>query len=258
MLGNWEVVRQMLGVEGLGLEMPKDQPHSMEYLRMQNGVGVFSPQAIFRDGELVDEAVEDYRRRASEAFSESSEGRLVVERFGSVGWFDTLLEFGLQYRAEIVDGMTLESVQEFVHDFVPRKVSAAPDEAASILYELTLFWEFLDRAHQLPQAKAIADWLKADSLLADLEEAMSDPENFDMAKSLVMMGKRSGFDMTSEAGISGFMTAFNLSRGFSQPSHDASPLSEFGLMAAQERVGRNDPCPCGSGKKFKKCCLRVE
>jgi hypothetical protein len=23
----------------------------------------------------------------------------------------------------------------------------------------------------------------------------------------------------------------------------------------QRKVGRNDPCPCGSGKKFKKCCL---
>jgi len=22
-----------------------------------------------------------------------------------------------------------------------------------------------------------------------------------------------------------------------------------------KKVGRNDPCPCGSGKKFKKCCL---
>jgi len=22
----------------------------------------------------------------------------------------------------------------------------------------------------------------------------------------------------------------------------------------KEKVGRNDPCPCGSGKKFKKCC----
>lgn len=22
-----------------------------------------------------------------------------------------------------------------------------------------------------------------------------------------------------------------------------------------KRVGRNDPCPCGSGIKFKKCCL---
>ena len=21
-----------------------------------------------------------------------------------------------------------------------------------------------------------------------------------------------------------------------------------------EKTGRNDPCPCGSGKKFKKCC----
>ena len=25
---------------------------------------------------------------------------------------------------------------------------------------------------------------------------------------------------------------------------------------AGKKVGRNDPCPCGSGKKFKKCCGR--
>ncbi|MGH7393345.1 MAG: SEC-C metal-binding domain-containing protein, partial [Candidatus Rokuibacteriota bacterium] len=24
--------------------------------------------------------------------------------------------------------------------------------------------------------------------------------------------------------------------------------------ASGEKVGRNDPCPCGSGKKYKKCC----
>lgn len=23
----------------------------------------------------------------------------------------------------------------------------------------------------------------------------------------------------------------------------------------EERIGRNDPCPCGSGKKYKKCCI---
>jgi preprotein translocase subunit SecA len=23
-----------------------------------------------------------------------------------------------------------------------------------------------------------------------------------------------------------------------------------------QRVGRNDPCPCGSGKKYKNCCMR--
>ena len=25
-----------------------------------------------------------------------------------------------------------------------------------------------------------------------------------------------------------------------------------------KKVGRNDPCPCGSGKKYKQCCLRAE
>lgn len=24
-----------------------------------------------------------------------------------------------------------------------------------------------------------------------------------------------------------------------------------------DKVGRNDPCPCGSGKKFKKCCMNL-
>ena len=32
--------------------------------------------------------------------------------------------------------------------------------------------------------------------------------------------------------------------------------AELGLAAGKEKVGRNDPCPCGSGKKYKKCCGR--
>lgn len=27
------------------------------------------------------------------------------------------------------------------------------------------------------------------------------------------------------------------------------------FVREEPRVGRNDPCPCGSGKKYKKCCL---
>ncbi len=26
-------------------------------------------------------------------------------------------------------------------------------------------------------------------------------------------------------------------------------------VRASPKIGRNDPCPCGSGKKHKKCCL---
>jgi tetratricopeptide (TPR) repeat protein len=28
------------------------------------------------------------------------------------------------------------------------------------------------------------------------------------------------------------------------------------FLGASKKVGRNDPCPCGSGKKYKKCCLK--
>lgn len=27
------------------------------------------------------------------------------------------------------------------------------------------------------------------------------------------------------------------------------------FIRKKEKIGRNDPCPCGSGKKYKKCCL---
>ena len=28
-------------------------------------------------------------------------------------------------------------------------------------------------------------------------------------------------------------------------------------ISVEEKIGRNDPCPCRSGKKFKKCCGKV-
>lgn len=27
-------------------------------------------------------------------------------------------------------------------------------------------------------------------------------------------------------------------------------------LTRARRIGRNQPCPCGSGRKFKQCCLR--
>ncbi|MGA2107351.1 MAG: SEC-C metal-binding domain-containing protein, partial [Syntrophorhabdales bacterium] len=36
------------------------------------------------------------------------------------------------------------------------------------------------------------------------------------------------------------------------------PGAQFGQAASRQKVGRNDPCPCGSGKKYKKCCLLKE
>jgi hypothetical protein len=43
-----------------------------------------------------------------------------------------------------------------------------------------------------------------------------------------------------------------LSDSFVQQHYQTSLLGE----AADRKIGRNEPCPCGSGNKYKKCCLR--
>ncbi len=41
----------------------------------------------------------------------------------------------------------------------------------------------------------------------------------------------------------------------SLPGEDEGPLPPpVEPIHAEKAVGRNDPCPCGSGKKYKKCC----
>jgi len=30
------------------------------------------------------------------------------------------------------------------------------------------------------------------------------------------------------------------------------------IVVKDKKIGRNDPCPCGSGKKYKKCCLNKQ
>ena len=37
---------------------------------------------------------------------------------------------------------------------------------------------------------------------------------------------------------------------------DGELIGEKPIVREEPKVGRNDPCPCGSGKKYKKCCGR--
>jgi preprotein translocase subunit SecA len=42
--------------------------------------------------------------------------------------------------------------------------------------------------------------------------------------------------------------------GYAQPEElPAMPVVEQRRVDQSEQIGRNDPCWCGSGKKFKKC-----
>lgn len=54
------------------------------------------------------------------------------------------------------------------------------------------------------------------------------------------------------------LNAWKKSRGLaSHPAVGATPGARFGTIdppAFGRKVGRNEPCPCGSGRKYKRCC----
>jgi hypothetical protein len=40
-------------------------------------------------------------------------------------------------------------------------------------------------------------------------------------------------------------------------AHHAPASREKPFVHKADKVGRNDPCPCGSGRKFKQCCAKL-
>ncbi|MEK6790239.1 MAG: preprotein translocase subunit SecA [Deltaproteobacteria bacterium] len=48
--------------------------------------------------------------------------------------------------------------------------------------------------------------------------------------------------------------ALTYGRGEGQQAASVEPEKERPQVRHGDKIGRNDPCPCGSGKKYKKCC----
>ena len=64
----------------------------------------------------------------------------------------------------------------------------------------------------------------------------------------------SGFEAAAAAALAGPVSATAQigEEGFEQTEHSKPSITPIRRDAP--KVGRNDPCPCGSGKKYKKCC----
>ena len=72
-------------------------------------------------------------------------------------------------------------------------------------------------------------------------------------KEAVSAEKRERLIVGAAAGVTGIHRYFQARRLVErQPSDNATTFRR-----TVPKIGRNDPCPCGSGKKFKQCCGRT-
>lgn len=203
----------------------------------------------------------DYIDGLMAEFEESAEGKAFIAEFEtSPGWGANYMSLAVTYLGETPATMTARDSDEIVFELIPKKMSVEADRAGEIIGELRAFWEFLRRTYSLERADEILESL-TDDAVEDLKDALSDSSNFGMAKSFTMMGSEAGFDMTSQEGLNQFAALYNASLAEQreesvEPASRGTGRSTAPILNASPRVGRNDPCPCGSGKKYKKCCLQ--
>jgi len=64
---------------------------------------------------------------------------------------------------------------------------------------------------------------------------------------------RAHYDIDGKKNVLHEISEFNLENGKWYYVNGTQPHKKF-IASAAEKIGRNDMCPCGSNKKYKKCC----
>ena len=167
-------------------------------------------QSVFdRDGVPREKVARQYQDQLIQLSEQSPEGQTLREEQIEGGWTNLMLDFGLNYIGKTPPKMSSYDLREILFDLFPRKVSASEKEAPEIIRELQLFWTFLQREFHLENAAACLKVLNEKKAARELKAEMSNPANFGIAKSFVMMGMERGFDMSTQEGINEWMLIYN-------------------------------------------------
>jgi hypothetical protein len=139
------------------------------------------------------------------------------------------------------------------------------------LFYATLVWAMFDRGHDatLPrlteQNLADADRVVADALaqvegLADkppherVAPALVETQPYVYAKLVELLAEDvKAAAMTPETSAAIIKPTEVVIEAFDAAVSGRRPGERQGTFVADAKVGRNEPCPCGSGKKYKKC-----
>ena len=124
-------------------------------------------------------------------------------------------------------------------NILPGKISEGEQFFKNVEPVLSQFFIFLGEKNVISNGIKLAECLKRIS--KDMIKAAADPSNWGSAKTFVMSAINAGVDLSNEDALDKYMKQYN--------------QQIFAIRTTNyPRIGRNDPCMCGSGKKFKKCC----
>lgn len=134
----------------------------------------------------------------------------------------SFLDYVFFHEHKEIREMTDEHVKHFMLEFAPRKLTFATEDTKKVPEILADFLIFLETEGHIHNGVQLGDIAKANS----------------RAFMKVMPKQKKA---TTKKAV--------------KPTKKKVPTKKSKKKVVLEaKVGRNDPCPCGSGKKYKKCC----
>ena len=158
--------------------------------------------------------------------------------------FEDLTKEGIkELYQEIADRIYEEREQEFGFDTM-REI-----ERVVLLRVVDSKWmNHIDDMDQLRQGIGLRAYAQRDPVIEYKEEgyamyeAMLAAINEEVARTMFRVRLRTN------------MQREQVAKPTTQTHGDSEPQPKKPVVRLSAKVGRNDPCPCGSGKKYKKCC----
>lgn len=183
-----------------------------------------------------------------------------TERDKASGVVRFFTEYSFRYVGAAPEQWNRSVLTECCREILPRKVSAEPAFFQAIAPVLSAFFEFLADGKLLSNARDLSK--AARELNEGIVAESRDERNWGPAKAFVMAAERAGVNTCDQEAMTRFLLEHNL-RQLSRlnavqeaprPRPASLPGQTTPVRYSQPKPGRNGPCPCGSGKKYKKCC----
>jgi hypothetical protein len=192
------------------------------------------------EGDFDEEAAEQFEDDLTELFASSPEWRALAAEGVELRFARAIIQYLRRYEDVSPAEMTDIQFETVIFEIFPEKFSIEPTEARAIILEARAFCRYLARAYGLENARAALATVEGDDAVEALEAALSNPENWGMAKSVVMQAKARGFDFSSEEGVEKWMA-----------SYEGSLLPSLSRRAHEPRIAANRKTNAARRKKRK-------
>ncbi len=255
-------------IEGRNFEARKNVLRFDDVMNSQREI-IYGQRAKVLSGEDVSENIHNMMKESIEANvaaycggEDQDEWNLTVLKDHYLGWLTKDDDFS--YTKEELEKLTRKEVTEFLEDRAKTVVEDKEKrygspmmrelERAVLLRNVDLKWmDHIDAMEELRKGIYLRGYAQRDPVVEyriegfDMFDTMVDSIKEDTTKMILTVEIRQ--DAPPERKQVAKVTGES---GGGDGSVQKQPVRKGA------KVGRNDPCPCGSGKKYKKCCGRDE